>query len=105
MTLDQRMIGEVGIAYRCAYGDATAVDCLDLIERQAMNVDHLSRTLDIELHQIQEGRAAGEEADRRGIGLAVSGSLRESDRLIDIRDAFKLKGFHVYAPLKLCDEL
>src|ERR1700722_18722065 len=105
MAFDQWMIGEVAIAHRRAYRDTTAVDCLDLIERQAMDVDYLGRTLDVELHEIEQRRPSREEAGRRVIGLTVSGRLRKSNRLIDIGDEFKLKGFHEYAPLRFCDEL
>src|ERR1700761_6048979 len=98
------MIGEIRIADRRSYRDATAVDGLDLIEWQAMDVDHLSRTFDVELHKIEQRRASRKETNRGAVGLAVSGRIRGVDRLADIGDAFKLKGFHERAPLKLCDE-
>jgi hypothetical protein len=41
------------VAHRCAYRDAAAVECFDLIERQAVDINDLRRALHVELHQVE----------------------------------------------------
>ena len=59
--LDQRVIGEIGVAHERADAQAAARRVFDLLQRQPRDVDQLRRPLDIHLHQIDQIGAAGDE--------------------------------------------
>ena len=57
-----RVGGEVGVAHQRADPQAAIGASLDLVEREAVDVDQVRRRLDLELHQVEQIGAAGDEA-------------------------------------------
>ena len=96
--LDQRVIGEIGVAHERADAQAAAGRVFDLLQRQPRDVDQLGRPFDVHLHQIDQIGAAGDEFRVRIAGdLAyrvrdvVGARVLEVDhdsphRLLDCRD-------------------
>ena len=62
VTLDCRMVGEIRIADRGADFQPAVRRRLDLVEWQTVDVDEPCRRFDIEFHQIDERRPAGDKA-------------------------------------------
>jgi hypothetical protein len=61
----RRMVREVGVAHQRTDAEATAGKRFDLVERQAVDVDDLLRTLDVQLHEVEKIGSPGDEADGR----------------------------------------
>ncbi len=57
------MLREIGVARRRADAEAAVRRRLDRGERQTAHVDESRRPLDVELHEVEKRRAAGDEAD------------------------------------------
>ena len=57
---NERVMSEVAIANVCADHDAIRI-FFDVGERQVIDVDEFARSEDIELHEIDEGGAAGKK--------------------------------------------
>ena len=64
---------------------------LDLVEREAVDVDQMHRLLDLELHQVEQVGAAGDEL---GAGLGSDRRRRGRGRLGPLVG----KGLHAFAP-------
>jgi len=58
MSTDERMIGDIGVRTQRADGHCRGV-CGDLLPRQIAYIDNVRRSLDAELHQVEQRRAAG----------------------------------------------
>ena len=61
------MVGDIGVADEGSDDQATRRARLDVIERETVDVDDLARAFDVELHQVDEGGAAGDEANLRAL--------------------------------------
>jgi hypothetical protein len=57
--------GQVGVAHQRADAQAALRRGLDLVQRQAVHVDQMLRRFDLQLHQVQQIGAAGDEAAAR----------------------------------------
>ena len=55
------MRGQVGVAHQRADAQAAVCRHLDLVQRQAIDVDEMRRRLDLEFHEIEKVGAAGDE--------------------------------------------
>jgi len=64
---DGRMVGEVGVANQRADLQAAVGELLHLVERKPVDVDDQLGALDVELHEVEQGGAAGDEANRRAL--------------------------------------
>ena len=97
------MPGQVGVAHQRADPQPAVGQPLDLGQRQVIDVDHLLRLLDVELHQVEQGGAAGDEAHFGALlrGARAGGG---ADRLAGIGGAGKGKRFHHTPPwvLRTC---
>ena len=76
ISLHRRVVGELGIANRRTNLQAAIRRRFDLIERQAVDVEHLRRRFDVQLHQVDQRRPAGEEPHVRALlrGLRLRGA-------------------------------
>ena len=59
------MSSEVGVSHQRTDPQPTFGGALDLVEREAVHVDQMRRRLDLELHQIEQVGAAGDELRTR----------------------------------------
>ena len=76
--------GKVGVAHQSANAQTPFGRRLDLVERQAVHIDQMGRRLDLELHQVEQVGAAGDEAAarrphcrRRGFGRGARAFVGE----------------------------
>ena len=74
------MVGEIGIANGGADLQPTVRSGFDRVERQTVDVNHPRRRFDVQLHQVDERRAAGDEPHVRallcGCSLGHAGNRR-----------------------------
>ena len=71
---DARIGGEIGVADQRADAQAAVRRRLDLVEAEAVDVDQVRRRLDLELHQIEQVGAAGDELRARRARAAAAAS-------------------------------
>ena len=79
-----RIGGEIGVAHQRADAQPALRRRLDLVEREAVHVDQVRRRLDLQLHQVEQVGAAGDElgawvarGSRRGLGRRVRALVGE----------------------------
>ncbi|MNF74489.1 hypothetical protein D3C84_565230 [compost metagenome] len=65
---DARVGGEVGVAHQGADSQAAFGCGFDSVQGQVVDVDQLRRRLDVQLHQVQQVGAAGDEARAIDLG-------------------------------------
>ncbi len=82
---------QVGVAYQCADPQAAVIRRLDAIEAQTVHVDQVCRRLDLQLHQVKQVGAAGDEA-------SALPACRGSDGLRGRTRPFVAEAFHAFAP-------
>ena len=88
--------GDVGVADQGADAQAAIGRLLDLAQRQAADVDQVRRLLDVELHQVEQVGAAGDER-RAGLGWPpASRPATSSAPLVG-------EGPHARSPLRVRD--
>ena len=63
--------GEIGVAHQRADAQAALRRRLDLVEAKAVHIDQVRRRLDLELHQVEQVGAAGDEL-RAGVRAAAA---------------------------------
>nr|GEU28231.1 hypothetical protein [Tanacetum cinerariifolium] len=73
---------QVGIAHQGADAQATVCRGLDAVEGQAVDIDQVGWRLDLELHQVQQVGAAGDEARAGGAGDGLGGVRRSGGAVI-----------------------
>ncbi len=88
---DARVRGEVGVAHHRADPQSAVVRRLDPVEAEAAHVDQMRRRLDLELHQVEQVGAAGDEARARG--AREGGGCRRGRLCTLIGEAF-----HAFTP-------
>ena len=93
VALHRRMVGEIGIANGGADLQPAVGRGFDLVERQAVDVEHPRRRFDVQLHQIDQRRPAGDEPHVRALlrGLRLRGGR---DRRRGICGPNEFKGVH-----------
>ena len=64
--------GQVGVAHQRADAQAALRRRLDLVERQAVDVDQVRGRLDLQLHQVEQVGAAGDELARRACAATAA---------------------------------
>ncbi|MGY4226419.1 hypothetical protein ACVMIH_003780 [Bradyrhizobium sp. USDA 4503] len=74
--------GEIGVAHQRADPQAAVRGLLDAVERQVVDVDQMRRRLDLELHQVEQIRTAGDELGVRGAGGGCGRRARRGGALI-----------------------
>ena len=67
ISLHRRMVGEIRISNGGANLQPAVRRCFDLVERQTVDVDQPHRRFDVQLHQIDQRRAAGDEPHVRAL--------------------------------------
>ena len=72
MSTDERMIGDIGVRTQRADGYCRGV-CGDLLPREIAYIDNVQRSLDAELHQVEQRRATGERHRSRLLQELQSG--------------------------------
>ena len=86
-----RIGGEIGVAHQRADAQPALGRRFDLVEREAVDVDQMRRRFDLELHQVEQVGAAGDELgalDARGGRRSLGGRFR----------ALVGEGFHACLP-------
>ena len=72
-------VGEVGVTHERADPDAAVRGLFDPVERKVVDVDDHLWPLDVQLHQVEQRGAAGDEADPGAVlgraGLSAGGFL------------------------------
>ena len=96
-------MGQIGVAYQRTDLQPAVGQLLHLGQRQVIDVDHLLRRLHVELHQVEQGGAAGDEA-HLGALLRGAGVGAGADRLPGIGGADEGKRLHYTPPwfLRTC---
>ena len=83
--------GEIGVAHQRADAQPSLGGRFDLVERQPVDVDQMRWCLDLELHQVEQVGAAGNELgtlDASGCRRSLGGRVR----------ALVSEGFHAFLP-------
>ena len=93
------MVGEIRITNGGANLQAAVRRCFDFVERQTVDVDHPRRHFDVQLHQIDQRRAARNEPHIRTLlcGFRLRGSR---NRRRGIRRPNEFEGVHGIAPAR-----
>jgi hypothetical protein len=61
------MMGQVEVANERPDLQPSVLQLFDVAKRQMIDVDHLTWALDVELHEIDQGRAAGNKSNLRSL--------------------------------------
>jgi len=85
-------MGQVRIAYHRAYAHPMLRRGFDAVQRQAADVDHHGRPFHVQLHQVEQRRAARQEPDRRALAILRVGS--RAHRLGHVLGPPQLEHFH-----------
>ena len=95
--MDRRVVGEVRVPDRRTDLQPAAGRRFDLVEPQAIDVDQLRGRFDVQLHQVDQRRAASEESDVRALlrSLRLGGG---GDRLGRILRTDEFERMHDDAP-------
>ena len=72
IALDGRVMSQVGVAYQRADFQAAVGKLFYLVKRKAIDVNEPAGTLDVQLHQVEQGCSAGDEFGLR-LGTALDG--------------------------------
>ena len=91
------MVGEVRVPDRRTDLQPAAGRRFDLVEAEAIDVDQLRGRFDVQLHQIDQRRAAGDESDVRAL-LRRLRLGRGGDRLGRILRTDEFEAMHDDAP-------
>ena len=99
IALHRRMVGEIGIANGGADLQPAVGRRFDLVERQAVDVEEPRGRLDVQLHQVEQRRPAGEEPHVRALlrGFRLRG---RRDRRRGICGPNEFEGMHGIAPAR-----
>src|SRR5581483_547507 len=91
---DVRMMGEVTVARRGTDQQVAVVESTHRLETEPVDVDDAVRVLDVKLHQVDEGGAAGKEADA---GALLRGRRGRTcgNRGLEVGGADEIEGLHV----------
>jgi hypothetical protein len=87
------MMCEVGVANGGPYLQSTVWEVFDFVQRQSIDVDQSRGSLDLEFHQVDEGRPAGDESNVGALlcGLGLGSCIC---RRSDILGSDKFEGMH-----------
>ena len=81
------MIRQGVVSYRRADLETAAGNGLDLVERQLIDVDDARRVFDIQFHQVDECRSAGDESDIRALLIRAEGpNFSQGGDILDFID-------------------
>ena len=75
-----RIGGEIGVAHQRADAQPALGRRLDRVERQPVHVDEVRRRFDLQLHQVEQVGAAGDELGARVRAAAAAASAGELAR-------------------------
>jgi hypothetical protein len=89
--------GEVGVANQGADAQAAIGRRLDLVEREAVDVDEVGRRFDLQLHQVEQVGAAGDELGVRVARDRCGGVGRRARTLVGERLHVRLPATSVIA--------
>ena len=85
------MVGEIRIADGRADLQAAVGRRFDLVERQTVDVEQPRRRFDVQLHQVEQRRAAGDEPHVRALLRGLRLARRPRSPLRDLRGRMNSK--------------
>src|SRR5882757_9789894 len=91
-------MGDIGVARECSDDESAVGRRLDLVERKNVDVDDLFGALDVELHQVNQRRATGNETNFCGL-LRCRRGCPQLDGLVNGGGSTELERIHFFTPI------